>query len=94
MSLIAVLALLIFTIFPSNTQALSLADVAAYGVARAPPAKGAVESRMAKGRSFAVKGGGKGKSLHGGKRVASEVQMRRRTGKGVRRLVVGEDGHY
>ena len=93
-SLIALLALLALIMFPATTHALSLADVAAYGHP-APPAKAAVESsKIAERRSFALKKANKSRTFHGGVKQPREVQLKRRTGRGVRRLVVGDDGHY
>ncbi|ORY74084.1 hypothetical protein BCR35DRAFT_306887 [Leucosporidium creatinivorum] len=95
LSLFAVLLVLALTILPSPTNALSLSDLTHGGhlkpIVGAPQRR--AESSPKPDRSFAIKRGGKGRNGHA-KRLTKEVQMRRRSGKGVRRLVVGEDGHY
>lgn len=94
LSLFAVLAVLVLTILPSPVNALSLSDLAPghlKPIVGAPQRR--AESSSKPDRSFAIKNGGKGRIGHA-KRATKDVQMRRRSGKGVRRLVVGEDGHY
>jgi hypothetical protein len=96
LSFFGVLLVLALTILPSPVNALSLSDLTHGGHLK--PIVGAAPQRRAEAsskpdRSFAIKRGGKGRSGHA-KMATKEVQMRRRSGKGVRRLVVGEDGHY
>lgn len=90
LSLFAVVLLLALTLLPAPTNAFSLHDLTHLnkrGVVSPPP--------KSTDRSFAIRRSSGGKGKHGRRAAgAGDVQMRRRGGKGVQRLQVGEDGHY